>query len=143
MRTFSASPLPQKQNYFLSQPHQPFFLFGLLWAIVSMLLFTLSHKGIITLSLSENEFHLYTLSFLVFAQFFHGFLFTTFPRFCTAMAIPKEVYVRIVWLYQIGGVLFITGVFISEWMVLFAMLSVLFAHTMAIFTLHWVYKIGQ
>ena len=143
MRTFSASPLPQKQNYFLSQPHQPFFLFGLLWAIVSMLLFTLSHKGIITLSLSENEFHLYTLSFLVFAQFFHGFLFTTFPRFCTAMAIPKEVYVRIVWLYQIGGVLFITGVFISEWMVLFAMLSVLFAHSMAIFTLHWVYKIGQ
>lgn len=143
MHTFSDSLLSKKQNYFLSQPHQPFFVFGLLWAIVSMVLFTLSHKGIITLSLSENEFHLYTLSFLVFAQFFHGFLFTTFPRFCTAMAIPKEVYVRIVWLYQIGGVLFIAGAFLSEWMVLFAMFSVLFAHSMAIFTLHWVYKIGQ
>lgn len=143
MRTFSDSPLPKKQSYFLSQPHQPFFLFGLLWAIVSMVLFTLSHKGIIALNVSENEFHLYTLSFLVFAQFFHGFLFTTFPRFCTSIAIPKEVYVRIVWLYQIGGVLFIAGAFLSEWIVLFAMLSVLFAHSMAVFTLHWVYKIGQ
>lgn len=142
MRTFSTSPSP-KQNYFLSQPHQPFFVFGLLWAIVSMVLFTLSHKGIITLALAENEFHLYTLAFIVFAQFFHGFLFTTFPRFCTAMAIPKEVYIRIVWLYQIAAVLFFVGSLVSELIVFFAMVAVLFAHAMAIFTLHWVYKIGQ
>ncbi|MDD5160542.1 MAG: NnrS family protein [Sulfuricurvum sp.] len=143
MATFSTSPTPKKQNYFLSQPHQPFFVFGLLWAIVSMVLFTLSHKGIITLALAENEFHLYTLAFIVFAQFFHGFLFTTFPRFCTAMAIPKEVYIRIVWLYQIAAVLFFVGSLFSELLVFFAMVAVLFAHAMAIFTLHWVYKIGH
>lgn len=143
MRSFSTTPIPKKQNYFLSQPHQPFFVFGLVWAVVSMVLFSLSHKGVITLSISENEFHLYSLAFIIFAQFFHGFLFTTFPRFCTAMAIPKEVYIRIVWLYQIGAVLFFIGSLLSEWMVLFAMVAVLFAHAMAIFTLHWVYKIGQ
>lgn len=143
MAAFSTTPIPKKQNYFLSQPHQPFFVFGLLWAIVSMVLFTLSHKGVISLSISENEFHLYSLAFIVFAQFFHGFLFTTFPRFCTAMAIPKEVYIRIVWLYQIAAVLFFVGSLLSEWMVLFSMVTVLFAHAMAIFTLHWVYKIGQ
>lgn len=143
MNPFSTSPSPQKQNYFLSQPHQPFFVFGLLWAIVSMVLFTLSHKGIITLALAENEFHLYSLAFIVFAQFFHGFLFTTFPRFCTAMAIPKEVYIRIVWLYQITAVLFFVGSLVSELIVFFAMVAVLFAQAMAIFTLHWVYRIGQ
>ena len=143
MSTFSSASPSKKENYFLSQPHQPFFVFGLFWALVSMVLFTLSHKGIITLALAENEFHLYSLAFLVFAQFFHGFLFTTFPRFCTAMVIPKEVYSRIVWLYQIGSALFIAGVLLSEWMVFAAMFAVLFAQAMAVFTLYWIYKIGQ
>lgn len=143
MYTFKAAPLPQKQTYFLSQPHQPFFVFGLVWAIVSMVLFVLSHKGIIALSINENEFHLYSLAFIVFAQFFHGFLFTTFPRFCTAMVIPKEVYIRIVWLYQIGAILFFIGSLLSKWSVLFAMVAVVFANSMAIFTLYWIYKIGQ
>lgn len=143
MVTFSTSPTGTKQNYFLSQPHQPFFVFGLIWAVISMSLFTLSHKGIIVLCMNENEFHLYSLAFLVFAQFFHGFLFTTFPRFCTAMTIPKEVYVRIVWLYQIGAALFFFGALLSKWIVLLALFSVLFAHAMALFTLVWIYKIGQ
>ena len=143
MPPFSTIPSPKRQNYFLSQPHQPFFVFGLLWAIVSMVLFTLSHKGIITLALAENEFHLYSLAFIVFAQFFHGFLFTTFPRFCTSMTIPKEVYSRIVWLYQISAALFFIGSLLSEWIIFFAMLTLLFAHAMAIFTLYWIYKIGQ
>lgn len=108
-----------------------------------MVFFTLSHRGLITLSIPENEFHLYSLAFLVFAQFFHGFLFTTFPRFCTSMTIPREVYTRIVWLYQIASVLFFIGSLVSPWMVLFAMIAGLFAHAMALFTLHWVYKIGQ
>lgn len=142
MSTFSTTT-PKKENYFLSQPHQPFFVFGVLWAIISMVFFTLSHRGLITLSIPENEFHLYSLAFLVFAQFFHGFLFTTFPRFCTSITIPREVYIRIVWLYQIASVLFFIGMLVSVWMVLVAMCAGLFAHTMAIFTLHWVYKIGQ
>jgi len=142
MSTFSTTT-SKKENYFLSQPHQPFFVFGVLWAIISMVFFTLSHRGLITLSIPENEFHLYSLAFLVFAQFFHGFLFTTFPRFCTSMTIPREVYTRIVWLYQIASVLFFIGSLVSPWMVLFAMIAGLFAHAMALFTLHWVYKIGQ
>ncbi len=142
MSTFSTNA-QKKQNYFLSQPHQPFFVFGVVWAIVSMVLFTLSHRGLISLSLPENEYHLYSLAFIVFAQFFHGFLFTTFPRFCTSMTIPKEVYIRIVWLYQIGATLFTIGSLLSPWMVLFAMIAMLFANAMAIFTLHWVYKTGQ
>jgi uncharacterized protein involved in response to NO len=139
MITFTTKP----KSYFLSQPHQPFFLFGVVWSIVSMILFTLSHKGLITLTLSENSFHLYSLAFIVFIQFFHGFLFTTFPRFCSSIAIPQDVYLRIVWLYQIGAVLFFTGALLWGPLAWIGMFVVLFAHSMAIFTLHWIYKNGQ
>lgn len=143
MMKFSTQPAPQPKSYFLSQPHQPFFLFGVVWAILSMIMFTLSHKGVLTLSLPENEFHLYTLAFIVFAQFFHGFLFTTFPRFCTSMAIPRDVYVRIVWLYELGAAVFFIGALSFEWIAWIAMIGLLFAHAMALYTLRWVYRIGH
>ncbi|MDD4855286.1 MAG: NnrS family protein [Sulfuricurvum sp.] len=145
--TFSTQPKhtfsTQPKHSFLSQPHQPFFLFGVLWAIISMVIFTLSHKGIITLTVPENAFHLYSLAFIVFTQFFHGFLFTTFPRFCTSTAVPRDVYVRIVWLYQIGASLFFAGALLWNPLAWIGMSIVLFAHAMAIFTLHWIYKNGQ
>ncbi|OHD88038.1 MAG: hypothetical protein A2Y52_00460 [Sulfuricurvum sp. RIFCSPLOWO2_02_43_6] len=143
MTQFSISQPQQNKSYFLSQPHQPFFVFGLLWAIVSILIFSLSHKGLVVLQIPENEFHLYSLAFIVFAQIFHGFLFTTFPRFCTSMAIPKEVYIRIVWLYQIGSVLFFLSSLIWAPMVWISMIVLLFANSMAVYTLYWIYKIGQ
>lgn len=141
---FSAhSAQQQSKVYFLSQPHQPFFLFGVVWAIVSMMIFLLSHKGIVSLAVAENQFHLYSLAFIVFIQFFHGFLFTTFPRFCTSMNIPKEVYVRIVWLYQIGAAAFFIGSLIWVWLAWLSMFIILFAHAMALFTLRWIYMMGQ
>lgn len=143
MIKFSAQPPPPPKNYFLSQPHQPFFLFGVAWAILSMILFTLSHKGLITLSLSENSFHLYTLAFIVFIQFFHGFLFTTLPRFCTSMAIPKEVYVRIFWLYQASSAAFFIGALFSAWIAWIAMAGILFAQAMAMYAMLWVYRMGK
>lgn len=139
MATFTAEP----KNYFLSQPHQPFFLFGVFWAIVSMVVFTFSHKGLLSLAVPENMFHLYSLAFIVFIQFFHGFLFTTFPRFCTTTAIPQDVYLRIIWLYQIGSVLFFTGALLWGPLAGIGMSVVLFAHAMAFYTLLWVYKNGQ
>lgn len=143
MRSLSSLKFYERGSYFLSQPHQPFFVFGLLWAIVSMLIFALSHKGLILLHIPENEFHLYSLAFIIFAQFFHGFLFTTFPRFCTSMTIPKEVYIRIVWLYQIGSILYFLSALIWAPMVWISMLILLFANSMAVYTLYWIYKIGQ
>ncbi|MCK9372232.1 MAG: NnrS family protein [Sulfuricurvum sp.] len=143
MIKFSTRTSPQPKSYFLSQPHQPFFLFGVIWAVVSMIFFTLSHKGLLHLSVSENSFHLYTLAFIVFIQFFHGFLFTTLPRFCTSMSIPKEVYIRIVWLYQISGAAFFIGALVSPLMAWIAMIGILFAQVMAAYVMLWVYRMGQ
>lgn len=143
MQSFTPNPVPKAKSYFLSQPHQPFFLFGIVWAVVSMILFTLSHKGVLPLSVDVSGFHLYSLAFIVFTQFFNGFLFTTFPRFCTSISIPSDVYVRIVWLYQIASGLFFIGAVSFQWIVWAAMIGMLFAHVMAAYVLLWSYRMGQ
>lgn len=138
-----APPPPKPQNYLMSQPHQAFFLFGVIWAIVSMVMFLLSHKGVIVLTLEENVFHLYTLTFIVLIQFFHGFLFTTYPRFCMSDPIEKEGYVPIVWAYEVFALLFFIGAVTSPWVVLMAMIGMVFAHLMSFGTLVLSYRWGK
>ncbi|MDP3267071.1 MAG: NnrS family protein [Sulfuricurvum sp.] len=138
------TPPPSKpKNYFFWQTHQPFFLFGVIWAIVSMVIFILSHKGVVSLTLGENVFHLYSLTFIVLIQFFHGFLFTTYPRFCMSDSISQERYTPIIWLYQIFGLLFFIGTVTSSWVVLMAMVGILLAHFMAFSTLLASYRAGK
>lgn len=127
----------------MSQPHQAFFLFGILWAIVSMVMFMLSHKGVIVLTQAENVFHLYSLTFIVFIQFFHGFLFTTFPRFCMSSAIEHEKYSLVIWSYQVFSGLFFLGVVTSPWLVLIAMIGMLVAHSRALGILFLSYRTGK
>lgn len=143
MQSFTPNTVPKAQNYFLSQPHQPFFLFGVMWAVISMIVFTLSSKGVLILSIDAVEFHLYSLAIIVFSHFFHGFLFTTFPRFCTSITIPSDVYIRIVWLYQIASSAFFIGAVSFQWIVWAAMAGLLFAHLMAAYVLLWSYRMGQ
>lgn len=142
-QTISTPPPPKPTNYLMSQPHQAFFLFGILWAIVSMVMFILSHNGVIVLTQAENMFHLYTLTFIVLIQFFHGFLFTTFPRFCTSTAIEHEKYAPIIWSYQVFSVLFFVGAVTSPWLVLVAMIGILVAHFRAFSMLVLIYRTGQ
>lgn len=139
----SFAPPPKPENYFLSQPHQPFFFFGIVWAIVSMILFILAHKGILSLAISESLFHIYALTFIVLIQFFHGFLFTTYPRFCMSEAIPKETYIPIVWLYQVSAFFFFVGALTSSLIVLGAMIGILLANFKAFQTFLNVYRMGK
>lgn len=140
----SFTPHPPKQGgYFLSQPHQPYFFLGIVWAVISMGVFVAAYRGIVPLRIAPAEFHLYSLAFIVFSHFFHGFLFTTFPRFCTGMPIPREVYVRNVWLYQGGAALFVAGSLLSGWLAWIGMGVLLFAHATAVYILLWSYRVGQ
>ena len=101
------------QNYFFSQVHQPFFLSGVVFAIVTMLMFMLGYKGILPLQIDAAAFHSYSLIYVVFTQFFTGFIFTTFPRFCQSEVIEKSYYLRTWLLHQLGAVLFLLGAVIS------------------------------
>jgi len=72
------------------QPHRPFFLLGALNAILFMALFIPIYKG--ALEYEARFFHLYSMIFLVFTNFFFGFLYTTFPRFSGAAPIEPRRY---------------------------------------------------
>lgn len=129
-------------KYFFSQPHQPFFVFGIFWSLLFIFVFALSHNGIVSLLMPENLFHSYSLIFIIFSQFFYGFLFTTFPRFCSSVTIPKTGYVRMTLLYQIGAIIFLMGSLISWKLALLGMIFIFLANALAVLALYLVYING-
>jgi uncharacterized protein involved in response to NO len=131
------------QNYFLSQPHQPFFLFGVFWSVISVLLFGLSYKGVISSDMMPQAFHSYSLIFIVFTQFFIGFLFTTFARFCQSDGIEKSYYVKVFILFQSGALLFFIGNFLHVNLLFGGSTLIFIANTMVVYRLYIIYKTGQ
>jgi len=129
-----------KPNYFFSQPHQPFFVMGVINAIVFMLLFLLSYKGVVTFTTTPNLFHSYTLIFGVFTPFFLGFLLTTFPRFSQIPALEKSIYVTNFALLSSGLLLFLIGSLWSSILIYIGVFLVLGAlvYTMTLF--YQIYK---
>jgi len=132
-----------KENYFLSQPHQPFFLLGIINAIVMMLIFALNYKGIFLLHGDSLTFHSYSLIFLVFTNFFTGFIFTTFPRFNQTQIIEKKYYVNIFYASTLASLLFIAGAFSSELLILGAMLLSLISQVFIVLKLKNIYEVGM
>jgi uncharacterized protein involved in response to NO len=102
-----------KQNYFFSQPHQPFFLTGIINALIAMVIFLLSYKGVVALHMPIRDFHVYSLVYLVFTNVFAGFLFTTFPRFNRTEPIKQTYYTKLFYINLMGIILFFTGIFSS------------------------------
>jgi len=124
MQTFTDPA--KKENYFLSQPHQPFFLSAIVWAMVSMLIFGIAYKlqlkGSVFLSVDSTMFHMYSLIFIVMTEVFIGFLYTTFPKFCQTEVVSKAYYLLTFGLFQVGSLLFMMGSFVSIKVVILAMM---------------------
>ncbi len=100
-------------NYFFSQPHQPFFVLAFINAIVLMVIFMLSYKGVIHIAISSSNFHSYGLIYLFFTPAFLAFLLTTFPRFASIPAIEKKVYMSVFSYFYLGSTLFVLGSIVS------------------------------
>ena len=66
---------------FASQPHQPFFTNGVIFFILFITLFAFAYSNSLNLDTSLLTYHAYALIFVVFIQFFLGFLFVVFPKF--------------------------------------------------------------
>ena len=118
--------------YFFSQPHQPFFLLGILNAILVMALFIPAYRGV--LPIDPLRLHGYGMIFLVFSNVFYGFTYTTFPRFSARPPIEPRRYLR-VWLFNLlAGVSFYVSIAVPEAFygaAIFMALS--FAYTLRIF----------
>ena len=125
---------------FSSQPHQPFFVSGILFFILFMSLFVAIYSNIITLDSSILTYHAYSMIFVIFIQFFLGFLFVVFPRFLIQAEIEIKTYMKQFLLYFFAslGVL-LTLVFYSKATFIFQILM-LIAQIMSFNLLYSIHK---
>lgn len=125
---------------FSSQPHQPFFTSGILFFILFMSLFVTIYSNIITLDSSILTYHAYSMIFVIFIQFFLGFLFVVFPRFLIQAEIEIKTYMKQFLLYFFAslGVL-LTLVFYSKATFIFQILM-LIAQIMSFNLLYSIHK---
>lgn len=133
----------KKESYFLSQPHQPFFTLGIVGAIVMMLIFALSYKGIFSLQTEILNFHVYTMVFIVFTNMFTGFLFTTFPRFCQSQVITKKYYKNIFYSTALGSTIFLVGSFLNHSLMFMGMILLFISQLFMVLKLRTIYKTGN
>ncbi|MCJ7765635.1 MAG: NnrS family protein, partial [Thiovulaceae bacterium] len=91
----------------------------------------------------STAFHSYSLIYIVFTQFFTGFIFTTFPRFLQAEAVAKSYYLRTWIIQQLGALLFILGAVTSIYLLHGALLLLFFANVSIVYKLQKLYSSGQ
>jgi uncharacterized protein involved in response to NO len=130
----------RRLHYLFSQPHQPFFGWGVIQAILMMTLFLLMYKGIITTEILPNAFHAYSLIFIVFTAFFQGFLLTTFPRFSQMPPLDQKIYTTNFTLLASGTLLFLTGIFTTVWLLYIGMLLLLGNQLFSFYAFYMIYK---
>jgi uncharacterized protein involved in response to NO len=125
---------------FSSQPHQPFFTSGIFFFILFMGLFIASYSNILTLDSSVLKFHAYSMIFVIFIQFFLGFLFVVFPRFLAQAEIQTKVYMNQFMLYFISSLgILLTLIFYSKATFIFQILM-LIAQIMSFKLLYSIHK---
>lgn len=84
---------------FCAQPHQSFFANGILLLIAYATLLCGAFAGWIDVGSPLLEYHAYVFVFVIFIQFFLGFLFVVFPKFLVQAPIAQDVYMKQFWLY--------------------------------------------
>ena len=132
-----------RYDYFLSQPHQPFFLAGIVWSIAAMLLFAAGYRGLLPFfGIDSVLFHAYAMLFVVFSHFFHGFLLTTFPRFCMTQPVPQKIYLILFGLYEAGASLFLAGALFFAPLAALGALVTFAGHLFAVKNFKVIYEVG-
>ncbi len=98
---------------FSSQPHQPFFVNGIVLFISFILLFLLSYSNLLILDTSILTYHAYSMIFIIFIQFFLGFLYVVFPKFLSQAEIKQEIYMKNFLFYFISSFGFLFSLIFS------------------------------
>ena len=128
-----------KNHYFLSQPHQPFFVLAFVNALVSIILFALIFNGSIHSNTPAKLYHAYSLIYLLFTPAFLAFLFTTFPRFSATPPIEKKQYLAIFYPYLTASLFSYFSLFSSSLLAV-SMLFAFIAHLGGVAILWSIYK---
>ncbi len=143
MPSFHMPKFSTQFSYFLFQVHQPFFMLGIVNALISMLLFLLAYKGIIVLHVTPLDMHSFSLFYLVFTQFFIGFIFTTYPRFTGQPPISKGYYLALLSFCLSGSLLFYMGITFLKLYLALSLLLFLASFFMILLKLHTLYAASK
>ena len=108
-----------------AQPHRIFFFAGVVQGLLFVSLIGLNYAGLISLKADVGLYHAFAMTFIVFTQFFAGFLLTTFPRYLSRPSASQKEYMPIVWLINGGGILFVALSFVSKMALIAPMLIIL------------------
>ena len=131
-----------KDHYFLSQPHQPFFILAFVNAIVSMIFFALFFEGVLIPIFPAKYYHAYSFIYLLFTPAFLAFLFTTFSRFSATEPIAQKAYLRVLMFYTLGSLIILLGMLISVPLLSTGIFLTLIGHALATKELFIIYKIS-
>ena len=129
-----------KEHYFLSQPHQPFFILAFVNAIVSMVLFLLLFEGTLTSVVPSKFYHAYSIIYLLFTPAFFAFLFTTFPRFSSTEPILQKDYLRVFRFFLLGSIFILIGLFVSLPLFYTGIFLTFIGNALAVKELYTIYK---
>ena len=133
---FSEHP---EDNYFFSQPHQPFFLLAFINALITMIIFALAYQQIINIQISASNFHAYGFIHLLFTPAFFAFLFTTFPKLASTESIERKRYMPVFNLYYLGSTLFLLGSISSPLLSALGMILLFIGNVMGLLILKNIY----
>lgn len=142
MFSTQAQPVVKKSFYqkLSSQPHQPFFANGVIFLILFVFVLLLSYTNMVSLKVPLASYHAYALIFVVFIQFFLGFLFVVFPRFLMQAEIETKVYMTQFNIYFVGTVLFFISLFIGETLTILASFIIFIAQLLSFKTLYGIFN---
>ena len=125
---------------FSAQPHQPFFANGIVLFIAFMILLLLSYSNKIDLNTTFMTFHAYAFVFILFIQFFLGFLFVVFPRFLIQANIEPKVYMKQFLFYFFGSYIFLIALLCSSSLYILGLILVFVGQILSFKTLFAIYK---
>ncbi|RXJ98737.1 beta-carotene 15,15'-monooxygenase [Arcobacter sp. CECT 8986] len=110
---------------FSNQPHQPFFLSGIIFFISFILLLFAAYSRIINLSSTILTYHTYSMLFIVFIQFIIGYLYILFPKILEEKPIKKSTYMMHFYIYFFSSLGFLSSLFFSSEYIIFFTLALL------------------
>ena len=116
-------------NLFL-MPHKSFILGGVICSIIFMLIMAGQYLGLFYLGVDSTFYHVYSIIFTVFTQFFTGFLFTTFPRFLSTKPVDKSEYQKIFYILNISAIFFAISLFFDKGLQIVPMVGIFVANIM-------------
>ncbi|MFQ5581659.1 MAG: NnrS family protein [Mariprofundaceae bacterium] len=99
-----------------SDVHRPFFAGGILFAIVSIGLWTLHLLGYLSyaLPIAQAHIHMAQIIYFFFPFYFFGFLLTVFPRLMSVPTIPPRTFTPLFLMYFSGALIFTIGLYADE-----------------------------